>query len=153
MKIARTISISELRPCSRYKEQLKILKRHGILGMKWSVRRTPEELGRHVHYRQSKMPMEEYVLACEYWKERPELQKLPDPKNKILSSFTNDLTAEEKESSIVRNEYNNHMYVTINKGNEQYKIIDCKRIPGVYDGWLDEVLSEVVGDDWRKYDD
>ena len=39
------------------------------------------------------------------------------------------------------------------KGNEQYKIIRYKHIPGAPRDWLDEILSEVIGEDWRDYDD
>lgn len=49
--------------------------------------------------------------------------------------------------------YNNHLYTAINKGNEQYKIIKYKHILGAPRDWLDEILCEVVGDDWRDYDD
>lgn len=38
---------------------------HGILGQRWGVRRTPEELGRHVRFKQSKMSIDEYKHACD----------------------------------------------------------------------------------------
>ena len=126
---------------------------HGILGQKWGVRRTPEELGRHVCFRQSKMSIEEYVHACDLWRRCSEVTKLPDTKSRVLSSFTNNLTADEKEQSIVHTYLNNHIYTAINKGNEQYKIVRYKKIQGVYTDWLDEVLSKVIGENWRDYDD
>ena len=126
---------------------------HGILGQRWGVRRTPEELGRHVRFKQSKMSIDEYKHACDLWKLFPEARNLPDSKNRVLSSFSTNLTAEEKEQSIVHTFYNNHHYTAINKGNEQYKIIKYKHIPGAPRDWLDEILSEVIGEDWRDYDD
>lgn len=126
---------------------------HGILGQRWGVRRTPEELSRHVHFRQSKMSIEEYKHACDLWRQFQELKNLPDPKNRVLSNFSTNLTADEKEQSIVHSAFNNHFYTAINKGNEQYKIVKCKRILGAPVDWLDEILSEVIGDDWRDYDD
>lgn len=126
---------------------------HGILGQRWGVRRTPEELGRHVRFRQSKMSIDEYKHACELWKMFPELKKIPDPKNWVLSAFSSNLSAAEKEQSIVHTDYNNHQYTAINKGGEQYKIIKYEHISGAPISVLDEVLSEVVGNDWREYDD
>lgn len=126
---------------------------HGVKGQKWGIRRTPEELGRHVHFRRSKMSMEEYIHACDLWRKYAEIDYWPDPKNRVLSSLTNNLTADEKESSIVSINYNNHHYTAINKGYEQYKVVRAYRISGAYDGWMDEIMSEVIGDDWRKYDE
>lgn len=125
---------------------------HGVKGQKWGIRRTPEELGRHVRFRQSKMEMEEYIHACELWRKYSEIDYWPDPKNRVLSSFTNNLTADKKERCLVDMDYNNHHYTAINKGNEQYKVINARRIKGAYDGWMDEIMSVVIGDDWRKYD-
>lgn len=126
---------------------------HGILGQRWGVRRTPEELGRHARFKQSKMSTEEYKHACDLWKLFPEKKNLPDPKNRVLSSFSTNLTAEEKEQSMVHTFFNNHLYTAINKGNEQYKIIKYKHITGAPMDWMDEIMSEVIGDDWRDYDD
>ncbi len=133
--------------------EVKVLMHYGILGQKWGVRRTPEELGRNVRFRQSKMPIDEYARACDLWRKYPEAKKLSYSKNEILSSFTNNLSDDEKERCLVYNAYKNRHYTAINKGHETYKIIKETRIPGVFDDWLDEILSEVVGDDWRNYDD
>lgn len=45
MKIARNISFSDLRPYSRKTKNAQYLQHYGVKGMKWGVRRTPEELG------------------------------------------------------------------------------------------------------------
>lgn len=128
------------------------LHHHGIKGQRWGVRRTPEELGRHIHFRQSKMSIDEYKHACDLWRKSSEIDYWPDSKNRVLSGFTNNLTADEKERSIVHINYNNHRYTAINKGYEQYKVVKVKRIKGIYTDLMDEIMSEVIGDDWRRYD-
>lgn len=32
------------------------------------------------------------------------------------------------------------------------KVISAHRIRGAYDGWMDKIMSEIISDDWRKYD-
>ena len=130
-----------------------ILRHYGIKGQRWGVRRTPEELGRHVYLRRSKMTIDEYKHACDLWRKHREIDYWPDPKSRVLSSFTNNLSSDEKENSIVNIDYNNHHYTAINKGYEQYKVIDATRIKGVYSSLTDYVMSKVIGDDWRRYDD
>ena len=76
-----------------------ILRHHGIKGQRWGIRRTPEELGRHVYSRRSKMSIDEYKHACDLWRKHHEIDYWPDPKSRVLSSFTNNLSSDEKEVS------------------------------------------------------
>lgn len=129
------------------------LQHHGIKGQRWGIRRTPEELGRHVYLRRSKMSIDEYKHACDLWRKHHEIDYWPDSKSTVLSKFTSNLSDDDKEKCIVHTNCNNHRYTAINKGYEQYKVIRAKRIRDSYTDLTDYVMSNVIGDDWRRYDD
>ena len=136
------------------------LAHHGILGQKWGIRRTPEQLaksfengmlGSHVYYKTANMPLEEYTRACDLWNRYRELNIPYKEKAHVYEEFDNNLTSEEKECSLVSDDIGNYHYTAINKGHNQYKIID--KFVNEQDGTLDAVLTEVIGPDWRDYDE
>lgn len=129
---------------------------YGILGQKWGIRRTPEELGRKAIYKTGKMPIDEYARACELWQRLSEFPGLSGKeKERVYEELDNNLSDDERTYSIVSRRIDNYLYTAINKGHNQYKIIDRERKepPSTWSELLDDILSEVVGKDWRKYDE
>lgn len=137
------------------------LQHHGIQGQKWGVKNGPpyplEDFTRknynakmkRVNFRLPKMSEDEFRRACELWDRNKELNLPNALKHKIYESMDDNLSDDEKEQSIVRQSYNGVEYVAINKGHNTYKIIHKD---GPTD-WMDEIMTEVIGQDWRDYDD
>lgn len=102
------------------------------------------------------MPPDEYARACSEWTKCPEFPGLTGrEKEHVYELFDNNLPDKDRTSAIVSKTFDNYLYTAINKGHNQYKIINKKRI-GLALNWddtLDEILTEVVGKDWKKYDD
>lgn len=147
-----------------YHKLLYSLCHHGILGQKWGIRRTPEELGYknhsvhdtikpHMFFRSANMPMDEYMRAKDLWEKNDEIDIPQREKEHVYEELDNNLSAWEKESSLVDRPIGNYWYTAINKGHNQYKIINRRRIDGkTTDSIISEVLSEVIGPDWEDYD-
>lgn len=92
---------------------------------------------------------DEYARAVDIWKKVVKLN-LPEY-NHIVEEFDNWLTAEERTKCIVSIEVDNYRYYAVTKGHNEYKIYKKEPVaPGI--DWLDDVLTEVIGPDWRKYD-
>ena len=148
----------------RVKTKSDHLEHHGIQGQKWGIKNGPpyplednyskiksyDKLKTvKINHRLPQMTKDEYKRACELWDRNEEL-KLPNGlKHKIYEAMDDNLSDDEKEQSVVRQSYNGVNYVAINKGHNTYKIIHKD---GPVD-LMDDVLTEVVGPDWRKYDD
>lgn len=98
------------------------------------------------------MPTSEYALAKEYWERTVELDLPQSEKEHIYEELDNNLTAEEKESAIVSRPIGNYHYKAIHKGHNQYKIYGKEPIENKKKDIVDEVLSEMFGDDWREYE-
>jgi len=107
-------------------------------------------LGRNVRFKTGDMAPDEYARAVELWNK---FDELPNIKNRehIIEEFDNWLTPEEKSRCTVSREIDNYRYYAIRKGHNEYKIYSMEPVSEGID-WLDEVLSEVIGKDWRKYD-
>jgi len=98
------------------------------------------------------MSPEEYARAVELWKRYPEVKGLTAAeKEHVYEELDNNLTAEEKSLCLVRRPIGDYWYKAINKGHNQYKIIDKTPIDP-YEDIMDEIYSEAVGRDWKKYD-
>lgn len=149
------------------KNLLDILFHYGIPGMRWGVRRTPEELGyaragnndtigennalgRNVHFKTAKMPVEEYVEACRRWNEFDEVDIPQSEKEYVYEELDNHLSEAERERHLVERAIGNYRYTALQKGHNQYKIIDKQLIDKPADV-VDEVLTEMFGPDWRDY--
>lgn len=104
-----------------------------------------------VNFKTAKMPPEEYARAKELWQRVDELDLPSAEKEYVYEELDNNLSVEEKESAIVIRAIGNHYYKAVNMGHNQYKIYGKEPIEP-YTDWIDEVLSEVIGPDWRKYD-
>lgn len=145
------------------------LSHHGIIGQRWGVRRTPEELGytrttnndtikkenvigRNVKFKFAQMPIDEYLEACRLWDEFDEIDISRGEKEYVYEELDNNLSDLKRQRCIVDSEIGNYKYTAINKGHNQYKIINRELIDKPKD-LFDEIFTEVVGSDWRKYDD
>lgn len=120
---------------------------YGVLGMKWGIRKA--------YFKTGNMSPDEYARACDLWRNTPEFPGLSNSEKEwVYENFDNNLTADEKSYAIVSRRFDNHEYTAINKGHNQYKIILRERKEG-RNSWeedLAEILEEVVGKDWRRYD-
>ena len=93
----------------------------------------------------------EYKRAKELWKRVKELDIPQSEREYVYEQFDEWLTAEEKQSAIVCRPIGNYYYQAVHLGHNEYKIYGKKPI-GPYSDWLDEIMTEVIGSDWRKYD-
>ena len=90
---------------------------------------------------------EEYARAVELWDTVKEIQ-IPNREH-IVEEFDNWLTAEEKSQAIVRHAVDNYWYTAVNKGHNQYKFYMMNPVDP---SWMDEIMTEVIGPDWRRYE-
>ena len=65
---------------------------------------------------------------------------------------------EERETSLVHRAIGNYFYTAINMGHNTYKIIGKKPIDIEHslnkdEALIDEVMRDVIGNDWRKYEE
>lgn len=126
------------------------LKHYGVLGMHWGIRKDPK-----VYYKTGGLSKEAYVRSCDLWQKLDEFPGLTGKeKERVYEELDNNLSDFEKGLSIVKKHIDNYLYTAINKGHNQYKIIDRNRIepPKTWDEWYDDIFTEVFGSDWRKYD-
>lgn len=111
----------------------------------------PSEL-RNARFASGQMSMEELARAKELWYSYDEVEGLtPAEKEHVYEELDNNLTAEEKSMCLVRKAIDDYWYRAINMGHNQYKIIGKEPVDP-YDDWLDEILSEVIGRNWKNYD-
>ena len=101
------------------------------------------------HRKTGSLDADEYARAVELWNRVKELN-LPE-RNHVIEEFDNWLTPEEKTHCIVQKEIDNYRYFAVTKGHNEYKIYKKEPVTKGID-WLDDVLTEVIGEDWRKYD-
>lgn len=92
------------------------------------------------------MSTEEYARAKKLWKQVDELELVQREKEYVYEELDNNLTAEERESAIVRRSIGNYAYTAVNKGHNQYKIYKKESIEPI-----DKIMDEVLDFDWRKY--
>lgn len=78
----------------------------------------------------AKMPLEEIARAVEEWQKHTEIDIPQSEKKYVYEELDNDLTVEEKERAIVNRSIGNYYYTVINKGHNQYKIIQKELIEG-----------------------
>ncbi len=97
------------------------------------------------------LPPDEYQRAVEEWQKRKEIPLSPKEKAEVIHNFNNNLTAEERKHALIHDEYGNYHYYAVNKGFDTYKIYKKEPIDQI-DPIVEEVLSELFGSDWRKYD-
>lgn len=120
-----------------------ILVHHGVKGQHWGIRKDKKSYGNTRD-------------IDDLWKSTREFPGLSArEKEYVYEEFDNNLSKEEKAHDIVERRINNYLYTALNKGHNQYKIID-KELQESSSDWLetlDEILTEVIGKDWRKYDD
>lgn len=134
------------------------LSHHGIDGQRWGVRNGPPYplSSSRIHYKTGDMEPAEYNLACSLWNKYREAGGLSiKEKEYVYEELDNNLTADEKTYAIVSRRIDDVLYTAINKGHNQYKIIKKQRLGGrsTWDEMLDDILTAVVGKDWRDYDD
>lgn len=104
---------------------------------------------RRASFRTARMSNEEYMLAKSMWNEYDEIDIPQSEKERIYEELDNNLTVEEKESALVHRPIGNYYYSAINKGHNQYKIIDMSLIEKPKD-IVEEVLTEMFGEGWEK---
>lgn len=103
------------------------------------------------HFRTGSMTPEDYALAKEMWNKVIELDIPQKEKEWVYQELDNNLAAEEKISPIVCKPIGDYYYHAVNKGHNQYKIFKKDPIEP-YTDWMDEVMSEIFGRNWRNFD-
>lgn len=111
--------------------------------------RKKEDAWRDVQRKTGNMSEDEYALAKETWTRYNEVEMPQHEREHIYEEFDNNLTAEEKSLAIVRRPIGDYHYTAINKGHNQYKIIDRRLIEEPEDV-VNSVLTEMFGEDWSK---
>lgn len=115
------------------------------------TKKIPREFA-HARFATGEMSMEELARANELWYSVKEIEGISaKEKEMVYEEFDNNLTAEEKSSAIVCRPIGDYWYKAVNRGHNQYKIFGKQPIDP-YEDDLDEVLSEVIGRDWKQYD-
>ncbi len=102
-------------------------------------------------FRTGGMAPEDYALAKEMWNKVEELDLPQKEKEWVYQELDNNLTAEEKKDYIVCKAIGDYYYRAVNKGHNQYKIFKKEPIDP-YTDWMDEVMSEIFGRNWRNFD-
>lgn len=127
----------------------------GVKGMHWGIiTKKAKSFGGRA--RTGNLSSADYALANHYMKtidEYPGLSKRE--KEYVYSELDNNLTSFEKSNPIVSKIIGNFLYTAINRGHNDYKIIEKENVTRTYDTWdeiEDEVMREVIGNDWRDYD-
>lgn len=111
---------------------------------------TRKELNR-AYKRSANMPPDERARAIDEWQKHTEIDIPQSEKEHVYEELDNNLTIEEKESAIVSRPIGDHRYIAINKGHNQYKIIEKEPIiKTTGDTTIDDVLDEVLDFDWRE---
>ena len=126
---------------------------HGVKGMHWGIRK--DALG-SPYFRTGSMEPEEYARACDLWRKTQEFPGLSGrEKEHVYEELDNNLSDDERTYAIVSRRIDNYLYTAIQKGHNEYKIIDKERKepPTTWEEQLDDILTEVIGKDWRRYDD
>lgn len=94
------------------------------------------------------MSKEDYILANDLWKKNEEYKPQYNSKSTIYSAMTNNLSDYEKELPIVHQTVGDYDYTAINRGHENYKLINERR-SGIPQGRprdiVDDVLIEMFG--------
>ena len=93
---------------------------------------------------------DEYARAKELWDVLPEISMSGEERRMVFSNFNENLSNEERASSLVSMPISDYRYYAVNKGFNEYKVYKKEAIDITYDNVVDEVLSEMFGRDWRK---
>jgi len=109
-----------------------------------------EQSNRAYRLRTGSLSSDEYAKAVELWDRYSEVPNIQN-REYIISQFDTWLTPEEKSKCVVSMEIDNYRYFAVTKGHNEYKIYHMEPVTKGID-WLDDVLTEVIGKDWRKYD-
>lgn len=96
-----------------------------------------------------RMSTEEYARAVEEWDKVKEIDLPAQEREHIFEEFDNNLTAEEKGSSLVMRPIGDYYYYAVNKGHNEYKIYKKEPIEQV-ENVVNEVLAEMFGKDWEE---
>lgn len=103
------------------------------------------------HFKTGEMPIEEYIKAKELWAKTKELDLPSSEKEYIYEQFDEWLTTEEKQSATVTRPIKDSIYKAVHLGHNQYKIYSKEPIEP-YDNIVDEILTELFGEDWKDYE-
>lgn len=98
----------------------------------------------------AELPPDEYARAKELWDVLPEISMSGEERRMVFSNFNENLSNEERASSLVSMPIRDYRYYAVNKGFNEYKVYKKEAIDITYDNVVDEVLSEMFGRDWRK---
>lgn len=116
-----------------------------------------DPLGRNYYSIMGDMDPEVFEEAVRLWYSKEEYPRLTAQEKEHVYQLLDENSPSRISDPIVRITVDEYKYTAICKGHNTYKIIDKKYIddPEHLTGWermLDEILKEVVGDNWRKYD-
>lgn len=130
--------------------------RQNVWTRQWTYEKNPDKIEArkllsNAHLRTANMPPEELARAVDEWYKRTEIDIPQSEKEYVYEELDNNLTIEEKEQALVHRPIGNYYYTAINKGHNQYKIINKQPIlESTGDEVVDRILDEVLDFDWRE---
>lgn len=101
-----------------------------------------KQIANNTRFRTANMPEDEYWRAKYLWQNTAEIDLPQKEKEYVYEELDNNLTIEEKESCIVTRAIENKVYKAINRGHNQYKIIDVYMIEP--DDITDQIAMQVI---------
>lgn len=124
-----------------------------VWSKKWKYEKEPDKIEARkllkARYRFGNMPPEEFEKAVELWNQYEEIDIPQGEKERIYEEFDNNLSDEERKMALINRPIGNYYYTAVQKGHNQYRIIDKSLIDKPKD-IVDEVLTEMFGEGWEK---
>lgn len=106
---------------------------HGILGMKWGVRRTKEQLAKS--HKSDKLNLNLQLFAKRA-KSKPTIMLGIKEYAHVMSELVSNITPEEKTHTIITKPIGDYVYSFENHFDDTYRVIGKKRIPDTATGIL-----------------
>lgn len=143
---------------------------HGVKGQHWGIRNGPpyplyksikslssNNIFKNERFKSFKISNSEKSIANEEWNRQKGIKLGANEHAKVVSALNRKLSSKSDVRAIEYVASGNYNYRVIVKDYGEYKVLDKARIAGTKpannDELIDDILSEVVGPDWRYYDE
>lgn len=106
-------------------------------------------LFRHSRSIMGDMDPEVFAEAIRLWYSNNEFPGLTEAEKEFVYTELDNWLSKRITDPVVQKVIGDYEYTAICRGHNEYKIIHKKPIES---SWLDSIMSEIFGDDWRKYE-